>query len=81
MEEEVSFTGVTSSFGLVCMALELEYLHSDLENSHRSRNAMREITGAPQRTTKRLVMKIEEFICNMNLGAPPVRIVGEPYIC
>ena len=63
------------------MALELEYLHSDLENSHRSRNAMREITGAPQRTTKRLVMKIEEFIRNMNLSAPPVRIVGEPYIC
>ena len=63
------------------MALELEYLHSDLENSHRSRNAMREITGAPQRTTNRLVMKFEEFICDMNLSAPPVRIVGEPYIC
>ena len=53
------------------MALELEYLHSDLENSHRSRNAMREIIGAPQRTINRLVMKIEVFILNMNLSAPP----------
>jgi len=59
------------------MALELEYLHSDLEKSHKSRNALREITAAPQRATNRLAMTIEEFIRNMNLSAPPQAALSE----